>query len=414
MKIIIAGLAKTGTTGLFYKIRNSLGAPGREMFEPATYICSENAESVLAKKLIKPKGSEEFDSFACFDKKIGIIRDPRDWMISMLLYRIFDHPACENDDAIRRMMELLRRKEEAPASVSVLEIASFFRGLPLSGSGAEVVPSGPPASMLSDVEAYYRKHVEMITSFFQKHSDYFVMKYEDFVGQRLESLEKYLGISLAGTAAVDAQFQRVVRTKGAGDWRNWFTQEDVLFFKPIFAELLKSFGYPDDWELPDAQTISPEHASGYVRSLICERRAKALLRQPQRAQELIAQARSTFKRFPSRHLHQAQTTRAELEQDLRTLQITFHFLVQRLAELADPAARLRKLESQLSHVREKLETTQIKLDRTRDERGQIENSLAWKLMRPLRFLQKFLGILCVGFSMDWICLADNLGDIALS
>src|SRR5205823_14416150 len=106
-----------------------------------------------------------------------------------------------------------------------------------------------------------------------------------------------------------------------GDWQHWFTEKDVAFFKPAFSGFLKEFDYADDWQLAVPQTISPEHASGYVQSLIAERRAKALLRQPDRAQEMLTQARRTFKTFCSRHLAQMQTGRDELEKEMNNLQV---------------------------------------------------------------------------------------------
>src|SRR5437763_8059030 len=124
MKIVIAGLPKTGTTRIFYKIRNSLEDPVREMFEPSSYEPepADTEQSVLAKKLIAPKHVAELTSFEGFDKKIAIVRDPRDWVISMLLYDVFSLPIHENPEAIRQILDLLRRKEEIPSAVSVLEL----------------------------------------------------------------------------------------------------------------------------------------------------------------------------------------------------------------------------------------------------------------------------------------------------
>jgi hypothetical protein len=77
MKIVIFGLAKTGTTGLFYQLRRSLRGSVTELFEPMAYTpgIDSNTTHTLAKVLIGLKGLD-YASFDEFDKKILILRDP--------------------------------------------------------------------------------------------------------------------------------------------------------------------------------------------------------------------------------------------------------------------------------------------------------------------------------------------------
>ncbi len=89
--------------------------------------------------------------------------------------------------------------------------------------------------------------------------------------RRLGPLEQYLGFPLAPVDQVDAQFQRVTRTKAYGDWRNWFLPQDVAFFRPRFAEYMQATGYADDWDLPERPVISAKNASGYLMRLAEER-----------------------------------------------------------------------------------------------------------------------------------------------
>ena len=89
MKIVIAGLPKSGTTALFYKIKNSLPRNAKGLFEPFKYIPNPEDEKfdLVAKILFWPNRLEaDYDSWGCFDKKIMIIRDPRDRYISEFLY----------------------------------------------------------------------------------------------------------------------------------------------------------------------------------------------------------------------------------------------------------------------------------------------------------------------------------------
>jgi hypothetical protein len=89
--------------------------------------------------------------------------------------------------------------------------------------------------------------------------------YEDFVKGLLAEAEEYLGFKLTGKAEVDPKYNRVERSKRAGNWRNWMTPDDVDFFKPVFTKFMDHFGYDiDDWELNNDPVIEPALSSEYV------------------------------------------------------------------------------------------------------------------------------------------------------
>src|SRR5690606_15023024 len=85
-KIVIAGQGKSGTAALFHKIRAAVPDSTRLLFEPRAYEPEPDDGHVLAKVLIDPPGYVDFSTFEPFDKKILIVRDPRDNLISRLLY----------------------------------------------------------------------------------------------------------------------------------------------------------------------------------------------------------------------------------------------------------------------------------------------------------------------------------------
>ncbi len=64
----------------------------------------------------------------------------------------------------------------------------------------------------------------------------------------------------------------MTRTRGYGDWKNWFTAEDVAFFRPLLDDYVRLAGLPDDWELAATPTVPPEFASAYVRRIVDEKR----------------------------------------------------------------------------------------------------------------------------------------------
>lgn len=270
-QILIAGMAKTATTALFFKIANSLAAceeaasKTKLLFEPIAYKGTEH-ERVLAKIILAEKtpltlwGEKSrarwvnYADFKNFNRKIMLLRDPRDRLISTLLYSTWGQAFRTSPDRVNLFLALLEKKELDPASVSVLELiearlCSFNSSLPLWKDSLTA-------------------NLNYFLDFRRNQNDFFNYKYEDFVRGKTQALENFLGFSLAGEAKVEGSLDRVVRTKKSGDWQNWFSEADVAFFKPIFKNFMQELGYEDSWSLPDHQVVLPAHASDYVRKNI--------------------------------------------------------------------------------------------------------------------------------------------------
>ena len=268
MKIVIAGLAKTGTTGLFYKIKNSLTSPVRELFEKTEFSAEpqDTEKTVLAKILVGDSKYADYEAFAQFDKTIHIVRDPRDRIISQLLYRIFQLPYGKDETQVAQFTDLLKMKESDPNSVSVLQLCvqhtQFFH------------PNAKPDQLAMAATGYSISPLAWAIEFSKRFPDYHILHYEDFVSDRLDRLTQYLGFPLEGQADVAEHVQYVVRTKGAGDWKNWFVPDDVEFFRsnPMIRQFMNIFGYPDDWQLPERQEILPQFSSEYIARLVEEKR----------------------------------------------------------------------------------------------------------------------------------------------
>ena len=262
-KIVIAGLAKTGTTGLFYKIRNSLTGPVRELFEPTEFSAEPQdvKKVVLAKILVGRSKYADYEAFAQFDKTIHIVRDPRDQIISYLLYRVFQLSYIEDETRVAQFTDLLRMKESNPSSVSVLQLCT-----------QQVRLFQPKAKRVAT--EYFTIPLTWAIEFSKRFPNYHILHYEDFVLDHLNGLAQYLGFPLKGQANVAKDVQHVVRTKGAGDWKNWFISEDVKFFRSnsTIRRFMNIFGYSDDWQLPKRQEIFPQFSSEYVARLIEKRR----------------------------------------------------------------------------------------------------------------------------------------------
>ncbi|HNX68302.1 MAG TPA: hypothetical protein PLL75_00975 [Candidatus Omnitrophota bacterium] len=246
-KILLVGQSKSGTTALFFAVKSGMPADARALFEPHQYIPEEKDRDsgVLAKIVFNP--GLDLPSFAGFDKKVLITRDPRDRILSNLLFDSL--LICENLGALQRLLTLLVRKEKDPHSVPVKSLwAERIR--------LHRIPEG--IRMFQEVQEFLRPA--------------FIMKYEDFVDKKVRPLEDFLELKVDPDAQVSAAWRRVVRSKTYGGWKDWFTPADVEFFRPLFVPYMDKYQYPQDWDLNEVPVIKKEYSSEYVLRIVNERR----------------------------------------------------------------------------------------------------------------------------------------------
>ncbi len=258
MKTVIVGLGKTGTTALFFKLKRALPDDTCCLFEPRFFQATAGrAVHVLAKVLIGYHRDVDIAGLETFNKKIFLLRDPRDTLVSRVLYDIYNEAAlCADGAKVGAFVNLLRRKEADPSRTPLLDIIALFDGMSRR-------PMLPRATRDAGVALEFER----------RHADFLPYRYEDLVRADFKAIESYLGYAVGqGAASVPAEYSRVARTKGCGDWRNWLTPRDVDFFRPYFMPYLAFNSYADDWTLPDRPRILPEHGSEYVLRLVDERR----------------------------------------------------------------------------------------------------------------------------------------------
>jgi len=258
MKTLIVGIARSGTSALYFKLKQGLPESTWCLFEPAHFNPSDPAGSanVLAKIVIGLPGEFDYASFRQFDRKIMMVRDPRDNIVSRILYAPCATAAFRKDEAkVAAFTGALLRKEADPRSVSVVALSDLFRRL--NGLDGASRPT-----MLHD----------LALDFHRANNDFVVYTYEDFIAGRYAAIEGYLDIALpGGEADVTAQYEHVARTKTANDWKNWFTADDVAYFRPRVAAFMRAYGYADDWTLAAEPHISAAHGSEFVRRSIALR-----------------------------------------------------------------------------------------------------------------------------------------------
>jgi hypothetical protein len=249
--ILLTGMPKTGTTILYHSIRKAM--PGNTIcfFEP------EHKNKLVPAGLHQPALVKSFIPYSLnfdhFQKKILITRDPRDHLISTLLYAPFNIVSLvrfgseeKSEEYLVTLLGLLRKKEADPSSVTVREIQALYSRWPAEGYGAALIE-------------YSNQRPEM-----------FLSRYEDIIDNKLDALEKFIGFKF--NKADDVPEKWVVRSKAYGNWKDWFTPEDIEYYRPHYKPFMDRFGYVDDWKLNDPQHIDPKISSEYVVNLVTQAR----------------------------------------------------------------------------------------------------------------------------------------------
>jgi len=276
-RVAVLGAGKSGTTALFYTVHGSLEKhlqrPVPWLFEPRTVRELDrfsHANGVI--KAMLPR----FDLLAShplaerLTHRVLIFRDPRDNIVSFILWRFATRLHSAPEDARARALRMFARKQSAPDSVSLLELIHCCDAL----TGGGFHPLGVQNNAFMAANFLSQPHAK----------DWFAIRYEDFVEQRLTALSQYFAIPLDTAAAerridsakaqkniMDAGVQsklvsKLKRTASYGDWVNWFTPEDYEGFIAKNAERMAMLGY-DAAPYTGPKHIKPEHCLGYAKRL---------------------------------------------------------------------------------------------------------------------------------------------------
>ncbi|WP_203293884.1 hypothetical protein [Maricaulis parjimensis] len=253
--IFIMGTAKTGTTLLYYSLKSSaerIFGPYKGVFEPRTEadIRGSFSHPCVVKMLM-----ERFNR--CSDKgfidhfgtRILIVRDPRDTIVSRMLYQMRDFFTEDSGPKVQSIVDLIQSKERDPSSVSVSELYSEIGRIMGFSFSWEMAAENALSTINADgLDGFY------------------TMRYEDMIDGRWDGLSTHVGFPVT-PAEVKGSHQRVRRGMAYGDWNKWFTDSDVQLFKPVLAASMKRAGYLDDWELASKPYIDPASGSEYVERL---------------------------------------------------------------------------------------------------------------------------------------------------
>ena len=184
-------------------------------------------------------------------------RDPRDAAVSRMLYRWHRGYFGKRKQYEAHLKQVLK-KEQDPRSVPFYEICRY--------TGHNGWPRDKEA-VFEEEQIRYQRMREFIKIL---GDDWFIYRYEDMVNKEFNALNIYLGFQTNADAEVPSGTgkEKVVRKKAYGDWRHWYTEDDVALFKSAYLPYMEAVGYDcSDWNLSSEPIIEPEFSSEYMQRL---------------------------------------------------------------------------------------------------------------------------------------------------
>ena len=263
MKILILAPSKTGTTLLHSMIKNSLHGKGyKSFFEPCNhpkfYGGIQKSKKVIVKDLFRFDLEHEHDPnhWTNYDKKILLVRDPRDHLISSWMYFLATNVGYYGNtgnisQTQAKIIDIVKRKQTDPSAYSYSKFMQDCR----EAFGIKNPDGGPKTNVWKEFLEYINTHPAL---------GFCIIKYEDMIKDNFENLEKYLGFSINRNQNI-VKIDRVIRSKKYNNWKNWFTTEDIIIMKNQYGNLLEEFGYDNgDWELNTPQILDPKNCQDYL------------------------------------------------------------------------------------------------------------------------------------------------------
>jgi len=273
MNILILGHGKSGTTIFVFKV--AAGLPNCQAFSGGDPVESlgdyENAVYKHTYNVRKGRNFDLFDDYSkeiSFDRKIWMARDPRDVAVSEMLYRWHKgHKGSKKQ--YQEHLAIVQKKEMDPKSIPFHVVCRY------SNHGDWPITTD---EVIEKLRSRYQTTRDFVKSL---GNEWFIFKYEDMISKNLDALHEYLGFEIDDDAQIPSttKKKKVARKKAMGDWRHWFTEEDVELFKPALLPYMELIGYDcNDWALESNPEIEPQFSSLYMEGLARQNTVNTLRR----------------------------------------------------------------------------------------------------------------------------------------
>lgn len=255
MNIGILGLPRTGTSATYQFLKAALPAETQCYFEPVEEPPLVDGQSMLCKMLVAPLPGTVGPSpawIASLDRCIILHRDPRDRLISTLLFMLHWHneqyPPLWQRDGFEGIMAFLEEKEQTPS----LPVWHLFEWAYAVRFGMQ---PGAACGWLAAQQAQLLHYATLCPEWTIQ------MPYENLLKSTRNS-----GMAIPR----DPARQSIKREETTGAWRHWFTPEDCTYFAATFAPYCDRMGYLATTPVALAQhpVIDPATSSRYVKKWV--------------------------------------------------------------------------------------------------------------------------------------------------
>jgi hypothetical protein len=235
------------------------------LFEPAMPSLAATiraADHLLVKTLVGSLPGEELVPqwhAEDFDECYVLVRDPRDRLISLLLFLPLWSNATypplwqAQPTGLARYLDLLQRKVAAPARVAT---ATLFKHLMWVRFRLH------PRGALPMLQALQHSFLTFHSLLPRCETVYYEDLIRPVVGQVVRPPPR--------------PYARILRRGTPGEWRHWFTPEDVDYFRPVFHPYLTWYGYEEEWDLADQPCIRQATSTQYIEKWVRVDRRRAV------------------------------------------------------------------------------------------------------------------------------------------
>ncbi len=271
--VLVLGRAKTGTTFIAKSIEAACPAtPARFIMEPEMQrdinrAAKASNSSTLIMKVLFDHWDKQRDALSelaagqsqpNFHARIAIVRDPRDEIISRIMFRPFSflvsgHARAEDIEHWANVLEQREKNNE----MTFLDVQKEF--------AATFPRASDPADEIRLIARLCMGYADYLK---QNQAVFTTLRYEDAVADDFSAIEPALGWKVSKTHDL-GRFGYTKRSGAATNWAKWFHPSDLETIKDLMGPACAELGY-SDWTLPADidRTIEPEHHSEYARGLL--------------------------------------------------------------------------------------------------------------------------------------------------
>jgi hypothetical protein len=269
MNILVIGKAKTGTTIISKTIQHSINKENEYHHEPKNImfferkIFSEKIKSHVVKIIFEHWNSKpRMRNAIChneatlkFNKIVCIKRDFLDEIVSRFMYilRPYSKKKEISDIQLQLWIDLLREKETNPSSISFLNMIKKMH---------EIFK----IDFIANINSCIRYSCEYANFIKTNNKIIHTVQYENFIKGETAQLEEYLEFPLNNIRNV-GELSHTTRSKTYNNWKTFFTEEDVEYFRKIISNNT-AVRQSEDWELTPCENLPSEYFSEYVKRII--------------------------------------------------------------------------------------------------------------------------------------------------